>query len=236
MRVLLLVLFITVSASAQPSPVAAIAEAVASNDWPRVTNLYVSIDWPTLIDPQQTLRQLSEEMKGLPQLRELRREIKTKYVLLMEAGEDAITDPVTVLPVPVVETSCRATPALALPMTALFRLLIPYSPLSIAITPVWEMPMAATPFAATPVWVTPSTPIFTALDILDLWRSRYALRADMDVTNRISPARGTVLWDARRGLSLASEVDYDAKLAAYNDSLNQAMERRALLHKKRRIR
>lgn len=87
-----------------------VTDAVASTNWAQVTNLYDRIEWQTVSEPLKTLRQLIVAMRGLPELRVLRKEIKTKYNLLKGEQDEEIVDPIVEYPVAYRKTEYKKTP------------------------------------------------------------------------------------------------------------------------------
>lgn len=75
----------------------------ASNDVVAVKAAYDSIRWDKIKHPAKFLRALSKAMKGSKKLVELRREVKTKFMLVREGDDGELDDVVTPTPVPVVQ-------------------------------------------------------------------------------------------------------------------------------------
>lgn len=78
---------------------ARIAAAISSNDWAAVTNAYDGIDWRRVRNEVAYLKRLSALMRNKPALRELRRDIKSKVLLLKSEDEAPVEDTVVTLPV-----------------------------------------------------------------------------------------------------------------------------------------
>lgn len=81
------------------------AVLLASNDVEKVQAAYDSIKWDRVEKPVRLLRVLSKALKGRASLVAIRRDVKTKYLLLREEGDVDLEDKVspTVIPVIAVE-------------------------------------------------------------------------------------------------------------------------------------
>jgi hypothetical protein len=189
--------------------VAAIKASALSNDWAKASLEYDKIEWQTIHQPAAVLLDISESLGSHDNARQLRREVKTKYLLLMDAGDPAMPDDIA--PTPIMFTR--------LPVTDM---------------PVAEIPAIVLPITGIPCVLVRDEAFLAAMA---LWEARYGKSLDYwdDHGNKIIPRPGTVLWAERKAVIAAVEAggDYVALWDAYNAHFKQAVGRRINLQKKK---
>lgn len=218
--------------------VEAIQAAAKSNDWPAVRAEYDQINWRGVKKPAKVLKEISKDLKGNKDAKDLRREIKTKYELLREGDDADLEDKVATTPIPVVQYTVQKFPSMEIDQVELVAVDIPalsipgleYISLDINAIAIpglkytyldiikLDPKVLQTLGIVVPVIDSKGVPVvvlkigdekFNAL--MALWEKRYSKQLDFydEQGNRLVPMPGTVLASERQAVISATAAGGD---------------------------
>lgn len=205
----------------------AIQSACVSNDWVTVVKEYGLIDWKEIKKPAKVLKILSKDLKGNKDIKDLRKEIKTKYKLLRENDDADLDDNIEEIPIPIIKISIQKFPSIEIDQLDL--IVIDISKLEY----VDQLDISKYSKAIVVFKIRDENFIAT----MELWEKRYNKILDYydDKGNKIIPAPGTTLWLERKAVIAAVEAggDYDRLWDAYHQHFQKAVGRRTILKNKK---